>query len=545
MDEDDPWSTDLSDVDGTSRPGLTSRGTRGNRGASMTDLVSDNMGYHAPQEGGQSGMGACVFNFVNSIVGAGIIGLPFALKECGFFSGIFLLAAVALMVDYGVSVLIQCGRVTGKFDLTDLMEHYFGRRGFLACNLIMWVFAFGAMVAYLIIIGDTIPRVLVSWGWEGARREIVIVICATFIILPLSLLRDMSMLAWSSLLSVGADVLISIIVAATASWEAESQNITAATEVDPPYAVFRPSFAGGVGAISFAFVCHHSSFIVHNTLKNPTKHRWAIVTHTSIVMAFSLCVLLATTGYGAFLSKTEGDVLNNWDDDGGLPTMTRILLALTMVFTYPMEHFVARHVLFISLPCFKIGRSGAATGKRRPDARVSAGVSDEEGVEGVEGDGANGAVAAAASPTGGVTLEAAAEVAAPHPRMPFKLHLAVTLVQWAASVGLALIFEDLGIVLELTGSVAASALGYIFPALCFFKLHEDEARVLWRSMCGGGGGVVGWGARGGTFSKGRTCMRFLPPTLMLVFGSLLFVVGPITSIMHVVKEGAGGNATDV
>ena len=33
---------------------------------------------------GKSTRFQAIFNFINSIVGAGIIGLPFAIKECGF-----------------------------------------------------------------------------------------------------------------------------------------------------------------------------------------------------------------------------------------------------------------------------------------------------------------------------------------------------------------------------------------------------------------------------------------------------------------------------
>lgn len=40
------------------------------------------------------------FNFINSIVGAGIIGLPYAIKECGFFTGVFCLVMVAVIVNY-------------------------------------------------------------------------------------------------------------------------------------------------------------------------------------------------------------------------------------------------------------------------------------------------------------------------------------------------------------------------------------------------------------------------------------------------------------
>lgn len=66
---------------------------------------------HSTSQGkdGKSGDLATGFNFVNSIVGAGIIGIPIAIKECGLFMGIFLLILVAYLVDQSVILLIDCG----------------------------------------------------------------------------------------------------------------------------------------------------------------------------------------------------------------------------------------------------------------------------------------------------------------------------------------------------------------------------------------------------------------------------------------------------
>ena len=46
---------------------------------------------------------------MNSIVGAGIVGIPFAIYRSGFVMGILLLMFVAYLVDFGVRLLVQCG----------------------------------------------------------------------------------------------------------------------------------------------------------------------------------------------------------------------------------------------------------------------------------------------------------------------------------------------------------------------------------------------------------------------------------------------------
>lgn len=67
----------------------------------------------------------------------------------------------------------------------------------------------------------------------------------------------------------------------------------------------------GLGVLSFAFVCQHSSFIIAGSLEKPTVRRWSTVTGLSL----SLCAILALTcgifGYAGYLDTTDGNILNN------------------------------------------------------------------------------------------------------------------------------------------------------------------------------------------------------------------------------------------
>ena len=93
----------------------------------------------------------------------------------------------------------------------------------------------------------------------------------------------------------------------------------------------------GLGVISFSMACQHSAFIVSNSLEDKTPKRWSIVTCRSISTATVMCLVLGVTGYLGFLEDTEGDILNNFDSDSVMANAGRVLLAITMFFTYPME----------------------------------------------------------------------------------------------------------------------------------------------------------------------------------------------------------------
>jgi len=376
-------------------------------------FLDKRLGVHA-----QSSIAGASSNFVNSIIGAGIVGLAFAVEEAGFVMGLVLLVFVAATTDYTVRLIVRLGLQERKLNYEDLCEHLLGRRGYFLVSISMLVFAFGAMLAYLIILGDTVPKVLEhATGSSGLHtdRHFIIICSAVFLILPLCLLRDMARLQFSSSLSVAAVVVIVMVVVIHAPASADDQGISAATSEDPYAFVRWGSVFAGIGAMSFAFVCHHSSFVVFQSLRRPNNARWSRVTHISIAVALLASMMMALGGYLAYFSHVKGDVLENFAADDTAANVARAALALTMVFTYPMEQFVARHSMDSML-----------FDARQP---VSA-----------------------------------------------KRHYGLTLCLWGLSLAIALVVEDLGVVLEISGSLSASVLGYILPIICYWKLYPPRSK---------------------------------------------------------------------
>ncbi len=114
----------------------------------------------------KSGIGGASANLVNSIVGAGIIGIPYALKQSGLIAGILLLILVAYLTDKSLRIIVGLASFHPQLKFRDvrtfedLASYPFGKLGSNFILLNMFVLAYGAMVAYLLIIKDTIPHIL-------------------------------------------------------------------------------------------------------------------------------------------------------------------------------------------------------------------------------------------------------------------------------------------------------------------------------------------------------------------------------------------------
>lgn len=154
----------------------------------------------------RSGMNMAFMNMANSIIGAGIIGQPYALRQAGMTMGILLLAALTITVDWTVRLIVVNSKLSGADSFQATMQYCFGRTGLIAISVAQWAFAFGGMVAFCIIVGDTIPHVLgalfpalrdMPFIWLLTDRRAVIVLFVLGVSYPLSLYRDIAKVSYA------------------------------------------------------------------------------------------------------------------------------------------------------------------------------------------------------------------------------------------------------------------------------------------------------------------------------------------------------------
>lgn len=134
-----------------------------------------------------------------------------------------MMGLAGFLTTRSTNMLIAVGEKTGRLNYEELMADVFGNAGIHAFSFFAGVLTFGAMSAYLIIVGDTIPQILLHSGVTTgalANRESVIVIFGIFGVLPVSLLKDLSKLSYTSGISVLADLLLVFIVVFAGSSEA-------------------------------------------------------------------------------------------------------------------------------------------------------------------------------------------------------------------------------------------------------------------------------------------------------------------------------------
>ncbi|KAL2117108.1 hypothetical protein VTJ04DRAFT_9276 [Mycothermus thermophilus] len=370
----------------------------------------------------KSSLPAAFMNMANSIIGAGIIGQPYAMRQAGLLSGVILLVVLTVVVDWTIRLIVVNAKLSGAGSFQGTVERCFGRTGLIAISLAQWAFAFGGMVAFGVIVGDSIPSVLRAI-WPGlkdmpvlgllADRRAVIVVFTLGVSYPLALYRDIAKLAKASTLALlSMAVIVATVVVQGALAPAEERGELK----DWKMLVINDGIFQAIGVISFAFVCHHNSLLIYGSLEKPTIDRFARVTHFSTGISMLACLLLALSGFLTFGDRTQGNVLNNFSQDNTMVNVARLCFGLNMLTTLPLEAFVCREVMLNYY----------------------------------------------------------------FPGEPFNmnLHLIFTSSLVFSAMVLSLLTCDLGTVFDLVGGTSAAAMAYILPPLCYVKLTK---RRDWRT----------------------------------------------------------------
>ncbi|XP_042550122.1 putative sodium-coupled neutral amino acid transporter 11 isoform X1 [Dipodomys spectabilis] len=359
---------------------------------------------------GKSCQSAAVFNIVNSIIGSGIIGLPYSMKEAGFPLGILLLFWVSYFTDFSLVLLIKGGALSGTDTYQSLVNKTFGFPGYLLLSVLQFLYPFIAMISYNIIAGDTLSKVFQRIPGVDPEnvfigRHFIVVLSTVTFTLPLSLYRNIAKLGKISFIStVLTTLILGIVITRVISLGPHIPK------TEDAWVFAKPNAIQAVGVMSFAFICHHNCFLVYGSLEEPTVAKWSRIIHMSIFISVFISVLFATCGYWTFTGFTQGDLFENYCRTDDLVTFGRFCYGVTVILTYPLECFVTREVF--------------------------------------------------ATVFFGGTLSS-------------MCHIIITVAIITVAMLVSLLTDCLGIVLELSGVLCAAPLIFIIPSACYLKLSEE------------------------------------------------------------------------
>ena len=159
-----------------------------------------------------------VFVLANTLLGAGMLGLPGAFADCGYAVGAAFLVFFAACGALGLHLLAEAAhRVPRPASLYSVAEAAAPRLGILIDAAIA-IKCFGVATSYLIVIGDTVPLAASAFGGGGLPSGSPLsdrhfwILCAVAVAGPLSVLRKITALRHSASFALSCVLLITLVV---------------------------------------------------------------------------------------------------------------------------------------------------------------------------------------------------------------------------------------------------------------------------------------------------------------------------------------------
>ncbi|EEC43431.1 predicted protein [Phaeodactylum tricornutum CCAP 1055/1] len=446
-----PWTRSTLRSSSTAPPSARSVTTQRSRLASAVATADE-----PPLQGtGTASIPQEVFNLVKGIVGAGVLSLPSGIAAFGnapsaVLPAVLLISLIGALSAYGFALIGRVCSLTGTTSYRDAWNESVSPKTSWITAWSVTFMTINATLAYSMILGETFQSLLLTAGYAWSKTKILALLTTT-VLLPLCLLKNLSSLAPFSLL--GSLGMVYTAIAMGIRYVTKAYVGTGKFAADLPRAL-QPSFgaigASGVynakasillGMLSTAYMAHFNAPKFYTELRNNTVPRYVKVVATSFGISIALFATMASLGFLTFGAASSGLILNNYSIKDNLMGLSRIAVAVSLVFSYPLAFVGARD-----------------------------GILDVANV-------------------------------APEKRSTGLLN-ALTVGLLSLVTGLALVIPDVSFVMAFGGSTLGNALIYIFPALMFrgavrklkapTKGQRREVKLAMTSaLVGLGMGVVG------------------------------------------------------
>eukprot|EP00970_Alexandrium_tamarense_P002730 scaffold387_cov195-Alexandrium_tamarense.AAC.10 len=280
-----------------------------------------------------------------------------------------LIATIGAIAAYNFSLIGRLCAITGATSYRGAWEKSVGPSTAWIPAVSCVVKTFFAILAYSMVLGDTFSALFTTIGMNVSRQTSLIGLTLV-VLLPLCLLKNLSSLAPFSLAGI-AGMLYTAVAMAIRYFDGSYSDPTSGFALDVAESL-RPAI-GTKGAsavfssnafilicmLSTAYMAHFNAPKFYLELKDNTIARWNTVVATSFSLGIAFFIGIAAMGFATFGGASNGLILNNYSTKDTLMGFSRVAVAFSLVFTYPLAFVGCRDGILEMLQVPKEERTDA------------------------------------------------------------------------------------------------------------------------------------------------------------------------------------------
>jgi amino acid permease len=298
-----------------------------------------------------------IFNLVKGIVGAGVLALPAGIaafsnqQRSAVYPAVALIALIGALSGYGFALIGRTCALTGAKSFREAWSASISPKSSWICAWTVTLKTMCAVLAYSMILADTFQTLALTAGLKIGKTTVLGAMTTCFL-LPLCLLKDLSSLAPFSLLGSLGMVYTAMAMTIRLVSKAYVPGVGMFAKDLAPQLV--PAFGGSsssvgaaalllnpavtilIGMLSTAYMAHFNAPKFYTELKDNTIPRYLRVVASGFAISIALFCAIASAGFLTFGSACSGLILNNYSTKDALMGISRLAVAVSIVFSYPL-----------------------------------------------------------------------------------------------------------------------------------------------------------------------------------------------------------------
>ncbi|CBQ72783.1 conserved hypothetical protein (N-terminal fragment), partial [Sporisorium reilianum SRZ2] len=430
---------------------------------------------------GNASLVSSISNLTNTIIGTGMLATPGAFKYTGLLLGPALILFCGFTAALGLYLLTRCAaRVGGRKNSFFTIASQALPAGAWYFDLAIALKCYGVSISYLIICGQLMPQVIISF-FRAFHRDIhqiptifldrsFWILALIILLIPLCFLRRLDSLRHTSYLSLLAVFYLVIIVLHYSFSSDAKASLPPKGDVElvnvswHTISIF-PVFV-------FAFTCAQNMLPVYNELFHNSETRVNTAIASSIGTGGTVYLIVGVLGYLSFGGNVGDNIIAMYPSTSLFVCFGRVSIIVLTIFSYPLQVHPCRASLD------KVFSKASRRQQILDDAAASAITIPEEDEQQENGD--------SIRPYHDDEEDDDEEDAplAPHAQqqpaqesdeeIPLGKWCLMTAGILSTTFIISLLVDDLSIILGFVGSVGSTTISFILPGVLYASLFRDQ-----------------------------------------------------------------------
>ncbi|KAL3913334.1 MAG: hypothetical protein SGILL_006534 [Bacillariaceae sp.] len=285
--------------------------------------------FDSPQR--KSPLVVATFNLSATIIGGGVLSLPYAFSKTGLLLGILLMVIAAVITERSLYLLCLCSRLTGATTYGEVGEAAFGPWMEYFISGVLGIFLVFVIIAYMVLAQDIWSSLVeIAARLETPPNKELVLVAIVILISPFLVQGTLHALRFNCYIGFSS---VSILCLALVhhAWISTNNYILWWSDDLEDILIAFP-------IITLSFLSIFNVLPIQNALLRPTRSRTLFAIDGAMLSCFVLTTIFGVAGFLFAGGATDGNILNNCDSSGSdmFLFLGKVGCGVTVVLAMPM-----------------------------------------------------------------------------------------------------------------------------------------------------------------------------------------------------------------